>query len=298
MNSKQVLRIAIISVEYLVNASGSEKGAQALAEALVNKGHKVYVFTSHYKNHPKELNGVKIYPVLNKLFQNKKRFIHEYVNSFSTIIKIAILSRQNKVQILNVHDDQMLGVFTGIVGKILGIPVILTWIKADLGFESFKQNGKYWTYLIRRFKARMAVNVADRVMLKGILPDALMKRYSLKREKIFHAPNPTKIPLAPSHYENNDIRDKWGLKDFFIVANVATRMGDNKGIDTILKTAKVLKDRNNDKIKFLFIGGKRPSALEFWRRKAKQYEVEDRVIFTGYQPDIFSFLYQNFYQSG
>ena len=70
------LKIAIVSNNYIVNASGSEKGAQGLAEALVVQENEVHVFTSYHEKHHGEYKGVQIHPVFNKLLRKKIRFIN------------------------------------------------------------------------------------------------------------------------------------------------------------------------------------------------------------------------------
>lgn len=290
MNLINPSRIAIISGGYIFNASGSEKGARALAEALAKRVAEVHVFTFYVRNHPVKCNGVHIHPVLNRLLPKNMRFIYEYVNSLSTIFKLALLSYKYKIQILNVHDDQMLAIFVGLVGKILKIPVILTWIRNDFGFEGYKKNRKFLAFRNKKLKARLAIKLADKIMLKGILPELFLEKYPVSQEKLFHAPNPIKIPEEIFNNKKYQMQKKDSLNDIFIVTSISTRMEKAKGISNVLRAAKIIKEKNIDDVKFMMIGGRDSLTVDFWSMKSKEYQIEDYIIFAGFQNNVYPFL--------
>jgi len=283
-------RVAIISGGYLLNASGSEKGAQALAEALVPKVKEVHVFTFHVKNHPIEHNGVIIHPVLNRLFAKKMRFLYEYVNSFSTIYKLILLAKKHKIQILNVHDNQTLAVCVGLVGKILRIPVILSWIRTgDIGFRGI--NGKpSFKFKMRRLKAGLAIRLADLILTKGPCPSDYLKYYKTDINKFIQTPNPIQLPKNEENPFSASILESYNLKRCFCVSTLASRLDETKSIDVILKTAALLKAKKITDVRFLIVGGRNPRTVDFWRRKSKEFQVEDYTIFIGFQENVYPFL--------
>lgn len=292
-SSSRPLRIGIVTHGYTHYSSGSEKGAQILCETLSRRGHEVHVFTSYHDDYPDSLNGVYLHPVLNRSLKSQRRLVYEYVNAASTIAKIILSARKYRLQILNVHDSEGYGVFTGLAGKALKIPVILTWTQGDLMFEGSKSLGKHLLYYNRRLKARLGLGLADRVVVKGIPVEVFRLAYPSAEQKLYQAPNPIRVPEAPEAYEDPGLVSGYHLDKGFIVATVATRMEVTKGIDDFLKAGKWLKDHGETSVKLLMIGGRVERQLVPWREKIKEYGIEDLVTFAGFQPNIYPFLYSS-----
>lgn len=285
------MNIGIISKEYIINASGSEKGVQHLAESLAKKGIEVHVITSYYKDHKNNYNGVYVHPVLYRI---TKKWLYDFIEIIPTIFQIIKLSKKYNIKILNVHGYRTEGLSTVLSGKILNIPTVLTWIHADIGFEMVSKRKTLLGALIlkkERLMAKLCVKLSDKIMLKGIPPDVFLEKYNVNREKIFHTPNPIKIPKDTAHYQNNEIHEKYNFNDNFIVTIVSTRLERERGIDNILRTAKIIKEKNIRDVRFMIVGGRVPHILNYWKKKAKDYQVKDYVIFTGYQEDVYPFLY-------
>jgi glycosyltransferase involved in cell wall biosynthesis len=40
----------------------------------------------------------------------------------------------------------------------------------------------------------------------------------------------------------------------------------------------------------LIVGGRNPETVDFWRRKSKEFQVEDYMIFTGFQENVYPLL--------
>ncbi|MHA1781938.1 MAG: hypothetical protein ACTSUL_00765, partial [Promethearchaeota archaeon] len=233
------LKIAILVGGYLFDIAGAEKGAQALAESLAKKREVVHVITFYSKKMPKKLNGVYIHPILNRILRKNIRIIRYYINSFSIVIKIIYVCKKYNIQILNVHDNEMLAIFAGIVGKILKIPVIVSWIRTgDIGYRGYDNNPPF-KFKIYKLQAKLALILADKILTKGPKPSNFMKYYKVNINKIIHTPNPIKLVKKKRDLYSYQMKNP-SLEGDFIVATIAKRMEMSKGIDKLLRTFKII----------------------------------------------------------
>jgi len=283
------MRIGIVTWRYRSLVSGSEKGVQHLAKSVAKRGVEVHIITTN--NEPRSNNSnIRIHSIIGKITTNR---IFEFIEIIPTVYKIIKISKKYQFDILNVHGHRSEALSTVIAGKILNIPTILTWIHADVGFDTFKPETLFGALLLRSVKlmAKLSVKLADQIMLKGILPEIFIEKYNINKEKIFHTSNPIKVPKDASIYQNEEIGRKYKLEDKFVVTIVSTRLEKERGIENVLKAAKIIKEKNLQDIKFLIVGGVFSHILDYWKKKAKEYDIEDYVIFAGYQKNVYPFLY-------
>jgi glycosyltransferase involved in cell wall biosynthesis len=102
------------------------------------------------------------------------------------------------------------------------------------------------------------------------------------------------IPAKQYHeegkkYDKDGLRNKLGIpKNAFVVGSCGT-IDSRKGVDLIPQIARLVKEKSNDPIYFIWIGGDQES-VEFKKilQDIKKLELNDRVIFVEYSIEYFA----------
>ena len=99
--------------------------------------------------------------------------------------------------------------------------------------------------------------------------------------KVWQTTNPIKLPGNKNQYRDQNIAGEYGLDQAFVVTTLSARMEKSKGIQRILDTARLIKEKDCRDVKFLFVGGNR-EAVKHWAEYTKHHQIEDIVVFAGY----------------
>ena len=83
--------------------------------------------------------------------------------------------------------------------------------------------------------------------------------------------------------EVDALREQWGLAETHFVVGMSARLEEYKGQGTVLRAAVLCKNAAPD-IRFVFMGD--GSQIDRYRELARELDIEDRVIFTGFVEDV------------
>jgi glycosyltransferase involved in cell wall biosynthesis len=79
------------------------------------------------------------------------------------------------------------------------------------------------------------------------------------------------------------VRDRWGLDEAHFVIGMIARLEEYKGQETVLRAAALCKNAAPN-MRFIFMGD--GSQIERYRCLARELDMEERVIFTGFIDDV------------
>lgn len=83
--------------------------------------------------------------------------------------------------------------------------------------------------------------------------------------------------------EVDALREQWGLAETHFVVGMSARLEEYKGQGTVLRAAALCKNAAHD-MRFVFMGD--GSQIDRYRELARELDIEDRVIFTGFVEDV------------
>ena len=179
-----------------------------------------------------------------------------------SFFKLLYIIKKNKINLINTHSssDAWLG---GIISKLLNIPIIRTRhlstpIKKGLNSKLL------YGYLADRV-VTTCQEAADTIIIQA-------RKDPKKCVSIPTGVDFEKIKV--NEQEAKDFREKFNIKETDFLVGTACFMRSWKGIDDLLKAAKILE--NKKKIKFVLIGG---GHIDTYLKKANELNLQN-VIFT------------------
>jgi len=190
---------------------------------------------------------------------------------------LAFLKLKQRPNIIHGHDPYGEGLAAVLVGKVLHVPVVITWHAAELveTTAAFSLLGNICRSFVLRNANRVIVN------------SDLFKRLALSSINVSSLSSKTRI-ISPgvdveefnTKDQNSKLQDAITVKKDFTVLSVC-RLEKIKGLDTLLEAApKVLKAVPN--VKFILVGsGSERKHLESLCQKKG---IHEQVIFVGNTP--------------
>ena len=257
--------IRVLHIMSTVTGGGVERRRLSLAKAFKETGFQMKLVGT-FKNgniaEQIEENGVEIIEIgeFNGPFHwEKHKKIQKIIDDFKPHI---------------IHGAVYEGVtMAAINGFIKKVPIILLEETSDPQNRSSKAN-----LLLKLFSL-----VADKfIAIAPNVADYLTNIAKVSSEKVITINNGVEIPRHVSDSEVQNLKDQYAIKDSdFVIGTVGRLFNDHKKITDIIEAIYILKNIEN--LKLIVIGGGRDE--ELIRRKARDLEILDRVIFTGYQFD-------------
>ena len=112
--------------------------------------------------------------------------------------------------------------------------------------------------------------------------------YGVREEKIKVIINGT-LPLKESsESEKGELKRRLGISDCTISVGISARLESYKGHKTLIKAAKIIKEKGIDDIIFLILG--RGSCEGELKTYAESLGVSDRTVFLGFQPNVAEYV--------
>jgi len=252
-----------------------------IAQALLNKGHDVTMITSA-SNFKDRVTSIKIDGIdviyIKEEYSQDMSISRRLKSFFYFMIKSTIIAlNQKNVDI----------VFATSTPLTVGFPaLILKWFKKkpfifevrDLWPEVPIQMGAMKNKLVKSiaisFEKIIYRNAKHVIALSPGMREGVLKY--LNKEKTSMIPNMSKIDQFFPRLKNKEFAEKIGLNNnTFKVVHFGS-LGLANGADTIIESAKLLK--NDDSIEFVFIGG---GSTEYQlKERCKEYELNN-VLFLG-----------------
>ena len=248
-----------MKIDYVIGAmdgGGAERVVSLLANYFAENGHKVRIITFYggdaYTYHP-SIERIRFH----------KKFIINYATfrGFFSLLSF-YFRKKNRPDVISSH-IHLVGFATILPAKLYNIGITVSE-----HFNHFHQRRTRAKWFLWNFLYRFADAVT--VLTKFDIPF-----FQKKNKNVVVMPNPSSFTANANPPED---RDKT------ILAVGSLNRYDHKGFDTLIKIADaVLKDRPQWKIKIV---GNGDIGMKFLKNKVKEYQVEDKVIFTGFRNDV------------
>lgn len=277
------MRIGIFTDTYPPYINGVSTSVKMLEDALVKKGHQVYIVTVNsdnmkykYENdeHIIRIPGVPI-------------GIYDYRLTGAYPLKAVAKIRKWNLDVIHSQTEFGVGIFARIIAKQFNIPLVHTYHTMYEDYVHYITKG-YFDHTSKKIVEYLTNFYCDQTATELIVPTK--KTYDLFKNKYKYTRNvhivPTGIEVEKFYSENNNkkeveaLRKQYGIskKDFVIL--FVGRLGFEKSIDFLINAQKKLVDKYNAK---LMIVGDGPDGA-FFKDCAKKNKIEDNVIFTGKVP--------------
>ncbi len=204
----------------------------------------------------------------------------EYRRKNKNVSILVFLKRiyQIKPEIIYIFDTGYSGVLAGIVSKFLWNRKFIV-DTGDVAYELARSSSGrnvlvlWLIWLIER----MAFRIADAIIVRGSYHKILLQRIGYNR--VFHIPDGVDTQFSKPMDVSN-LREKLGLEDHLVIGvmgstNWSPRLNMCYGWE-LLEVLKMLKGCH---IKGVLIGD--GSGLRRLKERAKEYGIEDKIVFTG-----------------
>lgn len=277
---------------WIMNHYATTKGRHSyFAEELAKKGHDVHIFASSFKHN--DYKELKKYPADKNYFSEKesnyekiwiktppynkngiKRLFNQIAFAYRAYQAAKKMEKPDIVMGSSVH------LFTGVVAyylaKKFNVPFIFEvrdlWPQTliDLGVLSkYHPATKVFGFLEKFLYKR-----ADKII--SVLPDGYkyISSLGIDRDKVVHIPNGVDLSWFDKYYDQeiNDIE----IKEFFennsdkLVYAYTGSHGLANGVETLVRAARILHNKNKSKIKILSVGsGPKKEKLKELAKKLK-----------------------------
>ncbi|GAB6153139.1 glycosyltransferase family 4 protein [Desulfosporosinus burensis] len=289
------MRILMLTQYFPPESGAAQVRLKEVAKGLQSNGHQVTVVTA-FPNHPSgvippqyrgrwrmkdEVEGIPvwrtwIYPV------QRGRFWKRLLNYFSFVgSSFWGLSKAGKQDILFFESPPLfLGITALIYGWLTRTRIIMNI--SDLWPESAVALGlvnSQWMIKAAEGLERLLYRKAWKIscQTEGIR-DSLVKR-GVPQEKVTFLPNGVNLDLFAPRERDQEMAQKLGFKEEDFVLIYAGTMGYAQGLESVIRTAELLKEEAN--VRFLFVGdGTEKPMLE----ALVQEKGLSKVSFVDFQP--------------
>ncbi|WP_026885612.1 glycosyltransferase family 4 protein [Clostridium beijerinckii] len=273
------MKIGLFTDTYYPQINGVATSVLMLKRNLEMRGHKVYVFTT---TDPKADSEEKnVYRVPSIPFISARRVGIFYNPRLSKFIKKLGLN------VIHTHTEFSLGIFGRAMAKELNIPFVHTYHTIYEDYTHYIAKLEVFDPIAKMAVRKLSIKFcssADKVIVPTRKVKELLLSYKLKKDISII---PTGIELNKFSKQNHnlkmvqELRKNLGIKEKDKILLYIGRISKEKNIEEILVAMKsYLSDRED--VKFLLIGdGPEKSVLE---NKAKELEIDNKVIFSGERP--------------
>jgi 1,2-diacylglycerol 3-alpha-glucosyltransferase len=272
------VNIGIFTDTYKPQLNGVVTVVKTLERELIEKGHKVYVFTVETPGYQNNTNEDNVYRLPSIKFFWEPNLRLGFPDYFSPLRA----AKKWKLDIVHSHTPFTLGSIGHFVAKKLKIPEIHTY---HTMYEEYANiylplPGAFLRFYAKseskRFCDRTTAIVAPSKKIRKVLLD-----YGISKPVVVI---PNGIDLSPFLYnvpgedKIKDFKLKWNLGSDKVIIFVG-RMADEKNIDVLLMNFKKVVDSVKN-VKLLMVGD--GPKIKKYKELAKMLGINERVVFTGF----------------
>lgn len=261
-----------------------------LKNELEKAGHTVYVFTTTTPGAPEHEYNVFRVPSLPCILITERRVGLFYQPKLASLIK------KLNLDIIHTHTEFSLGIFGRIMAKELKLPMVHTYHTI---YEDYTHYLTHIKQLDRRAKAfvrvftKVCCNTVEQVIVPTEKVKELLLTYNVNRDISVIPTGVNLTKFNPDLYEKEDIEElkkKFGIEQEDKVLLYLGRISQEKNVAEIIEAMpKYMSTR--DHVKFVIVGS--GPDLERLKQMVKNYNMQDKIIFTGSQPwDNIGLFYQ------
>ena len=280
------MKIGIFTDTYNPTTSGVVTSINMLEQEMKKRGHEVFVFAPSKSIQPNEnqsLYMLRSVPLI-VARQYKNRIAAFYSRDVAKKIK------ELNLDVVHTHSEFSLGLFGKIIARKYNIPFIHTYhtMWEDYLHYIIPLKGARNIYP-KRFARTFSKNFATKAECI-ITPSKKTEKYlkykcKIKNKSIYIIPTGIDInKFNRSNYTEEQLKktkDSLGIKENEKVILLLGRIAEEKSVDVVMNSMPSVFSKL-DNVKFLVVGdGPSKEDLE---KKAKDLNIDDKVIFTGKVP--------------
>jgi len=252
-------------------------------------GQVKYTDNSRFQNIICEVKPTRHYELIKQIKNNGYEHISLNHNKFydlSIILKLAILLKQKKIDILNTHNAIPCW-YGNIAAKIAGIPVVFTLRNV--------QSENYKLLLKKRFFYKTAI-LLDRITMKiankiVAVSKRLEKLYieneRIPKEKITTVTNAVDLEPFEKKIDKEKIREELRIGRDTAVVGIVGDLVERKGHACLIEAARMLVKENDDVI-FLIVGD--GPLKDNLTENINDYSMSDHFMFTGHVKNVLHYV--------
>jgi len=276
------VKIGYFTDSYKPYMSGVVKSIISFSTYLRERGHQVFIFAPDYPD-IKEKDEENVYR-----FKSLPTFTG---TNFRLAIPFTInlLADINKLDldIIHTHSPFLMGWLGKTIARKYNIPLVFTYHTL---YEKYAHYAPFAPQIIKEITIKHSKKYCSSCNLIITPSDYVQKQLKNKNIKTPMITIPTGVEV--DKYKNNkkiNIREKYKIKNREKVLLFVGRLGDEKNVDFLLRAVNEVINEIAD-IKLMLVGdGPQKKKL---KRLTQKYNIEDRVIFTGWQePDKVRYFY-------
>lgn len=276
------MRIGLFSDTYTPDINGVVSSIITLQKELEKRGHEVFVITNH-----KALLSTQREGNVLRLPGLELKWLYGYKLTTPYHFSAKDEIRKMNLDVIHVHTEFGVGMFARIVAKYLNIPVVSTY---HTMYEDY-------THYINRFAidevevlSKKFVTTFSRMISDNV--HAVIAPSEKTKETLLNYGVKTPIYVIPTgleldRFDINKIdkkrvlalREEYGLANEDHVITFIGRIAKEKSIEIPIEGFRYISDPH---VKLMIVGG--GPQLEELKKLAKQYNISDKVIFTGPKP--------------
>jgi glycosyltransferase involved in cell wall biosynthesis len=192
----------------------------------------------------------------------------------SALTEYVRLIRRERPDILHTHA----ALTARLAGKICRVPVCIQTRHCVFPMAAWQKNALF------RFMFRHGSRIlSDRVIAVADAAKDNLVALGMDADQIEVIINGV-LPLRQcGESEVEAVRDRWGLDEAHFVIGMIARLEEYKGQETVLRAAALCKNAAPN-MRFIFMGD--GSQIDRYRCLARELDMEERVIFTGFIDDV------------
>lgn len=275
------MRIGIFTDTYPPYINGVSTSIKMLENALIKKGHKVFIVTVN----PGDMSYQ--FAENDRIIRIPGIPIGIYDYRLTTLYPIKAVNKIKEwnLDIIHTHTEFGIGTFARVIGKQMDIPVVHTYHTMYEDYVHYITKG-YFDGASKKVVEYLTKFYCDKTIEELIVPTK--KTYDLFKEKYKYDRNvhiiPTGIEINRFYKEKmdkdklNQIKLDLGIKKDDVVILFIGRIASEKNVAFLINNhVQILKKNKNCK---LLIVGDGPD-LEDYKKLAKKHKISDKVIFAG-----------------
>ena len=257
------------------------------AVSLVKAGHEVFLFCLHYgqQKQSEVINGIEVKRYLSNTLEYKVSALAYTIPLYTFLMKRKIRQfiKENKVEVLHIHDIRIAGAVFG-VNKKYKLPTVL-----DL-HENRPEIMRFYPHLLR-FPGKYVISskkwknkeeefirkATTVIVVTSEAKDEIKKRLPIDTDKIVEVPNTVRQSFYKSPRVYPEILKQYS--NSFVVLYIGDT-GLRRGLKTAIKSVHLIKNKIEN-IKLVIVGKNTSDII--LKNLVKNLQVEAHVDFLGWK---------------
>ncbi|MEM4569807.1 MAG: glycosyltransferase family 4 protein [Desulfurococcaceae archaeon] len=283
INKKRKLKVCMIVPGEFPAYGGLENFVYSLSESLVRKGFDVCIIAPRPGFSRGAPRGVKVYALPKKsnttVSLSLLNSFAEFLECFAWMIRVCILARRERVDILHAHQCFPSGLYCLLAKLVLRKPLICTSHGEDIQMDLQARYGMRRSKTLSAIlKVLLKLVDAHVIVSKSMLKDALSAGSRYDRIHVIYNGIDTNLGCSEHESEAKEVLKKLRIEPSDFVILFLGRVHPKKCPELlILALPEILKKVPNTKVIFAGPGDRRKLVM-----LAEKLKVLDNIIFTGF----------------